>query len=55
LQVEILDQSSGYGSFQEKLIRDSGLNEESAETILEMRHVLAEYREWKSKQGKGGK
>lgn len=55
LQVEILDQSSGYGSFQDKIIRDSGLSEESAETILEMRQVLAEYREWKSRQNKGGK
>lgn len=50
LQIEILDVSSGYGSFQDKLLKESGLCDESAETILEMKGVLAEYREWTSKK-----
>jgi hypothetical protein len=41
---------SGYSSFQEKLLNESGLCMESAETILEMKSVLAEYREWSSKK-----
>jgi hypothetical protein len=50
LQIEILDVSSGYGSFQDKLLKESGLSDETAETILEMKGVLAEYREWISKK-----
>lgn len=42
--------SSGYNSFQERLIEESGLSEESADTILEMKSVLSEYRDFKSKQ-----
>ena len=51
LQVEILAMTPGYGSFQERLMKDSGLQEESAETILDMKGVLTEYREWSSKKG----
>jgi hypothetical protein len=51
LQIEILDMSHGYGSFQDKILKESGLGEETAETILEMRAVLSEYRDWKSKKG----
>lgn len=50
LKVEILSMSSGYNSFQERLIEDSGLSEESADTILEMKTVLSDYRDWKNKQ-----
>jgi hypothetical protein len=50
LQIEILSMTPGYGSFQEKLLVESGLADESAETILEMRGVLSEYREWSSKK-----
>ncbi|NBT57610.1 hypothetical protein EBT16_02385 [bacterium] len=50
LQIEILDMSSGYGSFQDKLLKESGLCDETAETILEMRAVLSEYREWTAKK-----
>jgi len=42
--------TQGYGTFQEKLLQESGLAEESAETILEMRSVLSEYREWSAKK-----
>ena len=42
--------TQGYGSFQERLLKESGLLEESSETILEMRTVLSEYREWDSKK-----
>lgn len=49
LQVEMLDLSHGYAPFQEKILRESGLMDESSDTILEMKSVLAEYREWKSK------
>lgn len=49
LQVEVLDMSHGYGPFQEKVLRESGLMEESTDTILEMKAVLADYREWRSK------
>ncbi len=55
LQIEILDMSSGYGSFQEKLLKESGLADETAETILEMRAVLSEYREWTSKKSSKAK
>jgi len=55
LQIEILDMSSGYGSFQEKLLRESGLGDETAETILEMRSILSEYREWSSKKNNKAK
>lgn len=50
LQVEILSMGSGYSSFQEKLLEESGLTLESAETILDMKSVLSEYREWSSKK-----
>ena len=50
LKIEILSMSSGYNSFQEKLIEESGLSEESADTILEMKSTLSEYRDCKSKQ-----
>jgi hypothetical protein len=50
LQIEILSMTPGYGSFQEKVLQESGLADESAETILEMRGVLAEYREWSAKK-----
>lgn len=41
--------SQGYGTFQQKIIRDSGLDQESPDTILEMKTILADYREWKGK------
>lgn len=50
LQVEILSMSTGYNSFQDKIIQESGLSEETPETILEMKAVLSEYREWSSKK-----
>ena len=49
VQIEVLDMSSGYGRFQEKIIVDSGLIEESPATILEMKSIISEYRTWKEK------
>lgn len=49
LMIEMLDMSSGYSALQEKMLKESGLLEESTETILEMKLVLSEYREWKAK------
>jgi len=49
IQIEVLDMSSGYGRFQDKIMRDSGLADESPATILEMKSIIAEYREWKDK------
>jgi hypothetical protein len=50
LQIEILSMGSGYSSFQDKLLVESGLSNESAETILEMKSILSEYRDWSSKK-----
>jgi hypothetical protein len=50
IQVEVLSMTQGYGSFQDRLLKESGLYEESSETILEMRGVLSEYREWTNKK-----
>jgi hypothetical protein len=50
IQVEVLSMTQGYGSFQDKVLKESGLYEESSETILEMRTVLSEYREWNNKK-----
>jgi hypothetical protein len=51
IQVEVLSMTSGYAGLQERLLKESGLMDESPETILEMRSVLMEYREWNSKKG----
>jgi hypothetical protein len=55
IQVEVLALANGYSSFQERALKDSGLSEESPETILEMRAILAEYREWSAKKSTKGK
>lgn len=55
IQIEILAMSTGYESFQEKIINESGLYHESPDTILEMKSILAEYREWAAKKGGKGK
>ena len=55
LQIEILSMTPGYGSFQEKVLQESGLVDESAETILEMRGVISEYREWSAKKNNKAK
>lgn len=49
-QVESLEMSPGYMEFQKKLLRDSGLDEESPQTILELKSVLAEHREKQAKR-----
>jgi len=55
IHTEVLALASGYTLFQERVLRESGLSEESPETILEMRAILAEYREWSSKKSTKGK
>lgn len=50
IQVEVLSMTPGYATFQERLLKESGLSEESSETILEMRSILSEYREWSTKK-----
>ena len=55
IQIEVLDMTSGYGSFQEKILQESGLCDESPETILEMRSLLSEYREWSAKKNNKAK
>jgi hypothetical protein len=49
-QVESLDTSPAYAEFARKILRDSGLAEESADTILEMRSALLDYREYEAKK-----
>jgi hypothetical protein len=50
LRAEALEMSPAYTRMEEKLLVESGLLEESPETIIEMKTVLAEYREFKSKK-----
>ncbi|TXH14220.1 MAG: hypothetical protein E6R03_09700 [Hyphomicrobiaceae bacterium] len=49
LQVESFDMTPAYADVARKILRDSGLGDESPDTILEMRAALVEYREWKAK------
>jgi hypothetical protein len=49
-KVEALDSSPAYARHQEKLLRDSGLIDESADTILEMRQAVVDYRAWEEKK-----
>jgi hypothetical protein len=44
-QVEMLEMSPGYAEFQKKLLKESGLADETPDTILEMKYVMSEYRE----------
>lgn len=52
LKFEALDMSPGTKGFQEKLLRDSGLGEESAETILEMKRLFAQYQRKEAEKAK---
>ena len=49
LHGEMLDISPGYSDVQRKLLRDSGLSDETPETILALKSVLAEYRAYQEK------
>lgn len=55
LMIEMLDMSSGYAALQDKMLKESGLLDEATDTILEMRVVLGEYREWKAKSSSSKK
>jgi hypothetical protein len=52
LQAEMLMFGGGYGKLTERLIADSGLEQESAATILEAKRVLQNYQDWKAKSEK---
>lgn len=49
MKAETLEASPAYVRVQEKLLSESGLFDETPETIFAMKGVLAEYREKKSK------
>ena len=49
LQAEMLMFGGGYGKLTERLIAESGLDEESAATILEAKRALQNYHDWKAK------
>lgn len=52
LEAEMFELSPGYAPVQRKILKESGLFSESPHTLLEMRSVLAEYKDWASKQKK---
>lgn len=47
LLIESLSFSSGYGAYQDKIMRDSGLINETVETIGELKFVMSKFRESK--------
>lgn len=49
MKAETLEASPAYARVQEKMLSESGLFDESPDTIIAMKGVLAEYREKKSK------
>lgn len=52
LECEMLEMSPGYAPYQRKILKESGLLNESPATILALKSVLADYRDWKNKMGK---
>jgi hypothetical protein len=50
MNVESLEMSPGYSEFQKRILRDSGLDEETPDTILELKRVLTEAREYEAKK-----
>lgn len=50
IRVEALEASPGWSRMQERLIRDSGLEDEPPDIIFSMKTTFAEWRTWKSKQ-----
>jgi hypothetical protein len=51
LQAEMLEYSGpGYHALADKLVRESGLLDESAATVLEAKSELAEFRAWRDRQ-----
>lgn len=49
MKAETLEASPAYAKVQEKMLLDSGLLDETPDTIIAMKGVLAEYREKISK------
>jgi hypothetical protein len=49
LRAEAFDTSPAYARKQEQLLVESGLFDESAETLIEMRSVLNEFKNWHTK------
>ena len=52
IDMEILEMSPGYARFQERVLEESGLLQESTETILAMKSLMAEYRQFKQNKSK---
>lgn len=50
LKSEALEGSPAYASKQEQLLKESGLFDESIDTLIELRTTLAEYKQEKQKQ-----
>jgi hypothetical protein len=50
--VESFEMAPAYAEFAKKILRDSGLDQESPSTILEMRAVLMQYRDYEAQKNK---
>ena len=48
----MLEMSPAYAPVQRRLLKETGVMDLSAETILEMRSILSEYKDYLSKQPK---
>ena len=55
LQGEMLSDTPGYAPMQQKLLRESGLEAETVETILALRGIMHEWKEYESKRRGSGK
>jgi hypothetical protein len=55
IQIESLSFTPGYARLQEQALVDSGLMEESVDTILSMKAVLREHQKWQAEIEKGKK
>ncbi len=48
-QAEMLEASAGYSGIINKVVNESGLMDESADTILALKSIIQEWREFKKK------
>jgi hypothetical protein len=54
VQAELLNDTPGYAALQQRLLKESGLEDEGVETILHLRGILSDYRDDLAKQKGGG-
>ena len=54
IQAELLSDAPGYAGVQQKLLRESGLEAESGQTILALRGIMGEWKEYERKRRGGG-